>query len=513
MAVVVSGGAGSGGARIEVDPEVLIRAGQRLGSIGTQLGTLSGALDAAVSSGIASGMDPAGLNFGLEYGRLSQEFAGGLADAATSFKYVGYKLEATGYNYKNADAASTINGAGPAGGVGDAPAETTTADLPAGPNSAIVPPPFKWSLIVPFLRAIPLIGMFASAAMTWPSGNPSLMKLTAAQWRNFGLGLSVFDEDIPALKTVVSLQEIPEGARIGDALTQLGDGLSILADSASTLAQLIDDFANGVQDTQEAIRRLLDRISLDGLWDTVTGFLTGEGDDILREVAREVGDVLENFQSQVKGIVGLLGALSTAIGDAVTKFQKFVEPILVEHLGEDVGGALADAFTLYTDFQVGAVTGLIGAVSGTVAMADPDTWKGMAEVAMSVAEDPSTLPGVLANMGKEFIAWEQLTGEHPGRGVGEAGFNIATLFAPGGPLTKSGTVAKGLTYGSRLLDEGRLPRLTDLPGVGPRTPNLDGLNDLPGVGSQVPDVPEVRPGTIPESVIGPAAPDGIDTPS
>ncbi|HJR89872.1 MAG TPA: toxin glutamine deamidase domain-containing protein, partial [Aeromicrobium sp.] len=513
MGVVASGGAGTGGARIEVEPQVLIRAGQRMGSIGTQLGMLSDALGAALGSGIASGMDPAGANFGLEYGSRAQEFAKGLADAVNSFKAVGYMLEATGYNYKNADAASTVGGSGPTGGVGDAPAEKTAANMPAGPNLAMVPPPFKWSLIQPFLRAIPVIGMFTSAAMTWPSGNPSLMRLTAAQWRNLAQGLSAFDEDIPALKTAVSVQEIPEGARIGDALTELDDGLSGLADSASETAQLIDDFANGVQDTQDAIRRLLDRISLDGLWDTVTGFLTGEADDILREVARDVGDVLENFQSQVKGIVGLLEALATAIGDAATKFQEWIRPILVEHLGEDVGGALADAVTLYTDFQVGAVTGLIGTVSGTVAMADPDTWKGMAEVAMSVAEDPSTLPSVLANMGKEFVAWDKWSGEHPGRAAGEAAFNIGSLFVPGGPLTKSGTLAKGLTYGSRLLEEGRLPRLTDLPGVGPRTPNLDGLDDLPGIGPRAPDVPEFRPGPIPESVLGPVAPNGIDAPS
>src|SRR4051812_41301858 len=62
------GVAGAGG-RIEVEPEVLLRSGQRMGSIGTQLGMLSDALGAALGSGIASGMDPAGANFGMSYGR------------------------------------------------------------------------------------------------------------------------------------------------------------------------------------------------------------------------------------------------------------------------------------------------------------------------------------------------------------------------------------------------------------------------------------------------------------
>ena len=84
-----------------------------------------------------------------------------------------------------------------------------------------------------------------------------------------------------------------------------------------------------MQETQDAIRDLMDRISLDGLWDTVTGFLTGDGDDILREVADDVKQLLENFQSQVKGVVGLLGELTTLLGSAADAFQKWVRPILV----------------------------------------------------------------------------------------------------------------------------------------------------------------------------------------
>ncbi|PRC62794.1 hypothetical protein C6A85_01165, partial [Mycobacterium sp. ITM-2017-0098] len=65
----------------------------------------------------ASGTDPAGLNFGLKYGHHADEFANAVADAANAFNSVGLLLEATGYNYKNADAASTIGGPGPTGGV------------------------------------------------------------------------------------------------------------------------------------------------------------------------------------------------------------------------------------------------------------------------------------------------------------------------------------------------------------------------------------------------------------
>ena len=74
-------GAVAAGGRIEVDPVVLLRAGQRMGSIGTQLDALSTSLGAALGSGIASGWDPAGAHFGLTYGDDAQKFAKTLAEA------------------------------------------------------------------------------------------------------------------------------------------------------------------------------------------------------------------------------------------------------------------------------------------------------------------------------------------------------------------------------------------------------------------------------------------------
>jgi hypothetical protein len=495
--------------RIEVEPDVLINAGQRMESLGSQLGMLSDALGAALGSGIASGTDPAGLDFGLKYGHQAQEFADTLAKAANSFKSVGCALQATGYNYKNADAASTVGGPGPSGGVSGEPSQTMPAQIPSGPNGAIVPPPPAWWLIQPLLQALPGLGLIACAAMTWPSGHPALLSVLAAQWRNFATAFAIFEPEVNALKTSVGAQIIPEGKQIGLAFDQLGQSMKSMADASSTMAQLITDFASGVQQTQDAIRRLLDRLSFEGLWDTVTGFLTGEGDDILREVARDVGTVLNNFQQQVKGIVGLLGELTALIGDAATTFERWIRPVLVAQFGDDVGNFLADAVTLYTDFEVGLTTGLINTVAGVVSMADIDTWKGMADVALSVAEDPTKLPGVLENMGKEFVAWDKWSGDHPGRAAGEAAFNIGSLFVPGGALSKTGTVAKGLNLSRRMLDEGRLPQFGELGSWSHGTPKLDDV----GGGPKLPEIPDVKPNAIPESVIGPTAPNGIDAPS
>lgn len=488
--------------RIEVEPQALIDAGKGVGSLGTQLGALSDAMGQTLSDGIASGTDPAGLNFGISYGRQADEFGKQLAQLANAFKSVGLMLEATGFNYKNADAASTAGGPGPSGSVSGEQAETKAGDAPYAPNGNIVPPPSKWWMIQPFLNMIPLFG----AAMTWPTGNASMMNLTAAQWANIGRGLKVFEPALAGAAAAAGAQNIPEADQINKALKDLGDGATKLASFGDQMATTISDFAKGVQETQDSIRDLLDRLSLDGLWDTVTGLLSGDGDKVLREIAEDIGNVLENFQNQVQGVLGLLSELQTLLGEAADSFQKWIRPVLVGAFGDDVGNALADAVKISTDLQAGLGIAVIGLVSGTVALADPDTWKGLADTAIMIAKDPTMIDDVLLESGSEFIAWDEITGDNPARGVGEALGNIGSLFIPGGALAKGGSVAKGLAATRRLLDGGGLEGLGRLPGLGGnRVPDAPELPDAPAA----PHVPEFTPPPgVPGSVLGPNSPGG-----
>lgn len=490
--------------RIEVEPQALIDAGKQVGALGAQLGALSDAVGQMLSSGIASGADPAGLNFGISYGRQADQFGQYLAQASNAFNNVGLMLEAAGYNYQHADQASAAGGSGPSGSVSGAPAETMPADAPYGPNGTLVTPPAKYHLITPFLRMIPAFGLAAGVAMTWPSGNSGMMNVTAAQWRNFAKGLTVFESALAPVKAAVGAQSIPEGASIATALSDLGGGTTTLAGIADGLATSISDFAAGVLETQDAIRDLLDRISLDGLWDTVTGLLSGDGDRVLREIADDVSTVLENFQNQVKGVLGLLDELKTLLGEASDAFEKWLRPILVETFGEEHGNFLADAIDLYTDVQVGGAAAVIGLVSGTVALADPDTWKGLADTAIMIAKDPTKIDDVLKQAGSEFIALDEWQGANPGRGFGEAAGNIASLFLPGGALSKGGSVAKGLAFTRNLLEKGDLGPLGRLPGLGGhRTPDMPELPDAPGA----PNIPEFTPPPgIPGSVLTPSGP-------
>ncbi|MGN7778503.1 hypothetical protein ACTJJE_03130 [Mycolicibacterium sp. 22603] len=497
--------------RIEVEPQALIDAGKNVGALGTQLGALSGALGQALSGGIASGGDPAGLSFGIKYSRQADDFGKLLAQITDAFNNVGVMLEATGFNYQHADQASVAGGAGPTGNVSGQPEKTPVPDAPYGPNGSLVTPPGKWYVIQPFIRMIPVIGIAAGVALTWPSGNSGMMNVTAAQWRNIARGLRVFEPALNAAKASVGAQDIPEGADITKALSQIGSSATNLASAADEIATSVGDFASGVQEAQDAIRDLLNRISLDGLWDTVTGLLSGDGDKVLREIADDVSTVLENFQSQVKGVLGLLDELGTLLGEASDALNRWARPILVETFGEGAGNAIANVMDLYTDIQVGGAVAVIGLVSGTVALADLDTWKNLADTAIMIAKDPSKIDDVLLQSGSEFIALDEWKGENPGRGFGEAVGNIATLFIPGGALAKGGAVAKGLAATRNLLEKGELGRLGRLPGLGGRgTPDLPDLPDNPGA----PHVPEFTPSPgVPPSVVnppggGPGSPNG-----
>ncbi|MEH3130777.1 MAG: hypothetical protein PGN27_12560 [Mycolicibacterium neoaurum] len=483
--------------RIEVEPQALIDAGKNVGGLGTQLGALSDATSQVLSSGIASGTDPAGLNFGIGYGRQADQFGKYLAELANAFKSVGLMLEATGMNYQHADQASVPGGSGPTGSVSGEQAETKAGDAPYASVTGMVPPPPKWWLIQPLLNMVPLFGM----ALTWPTGNSAMMNLTAAQWSNIGRGLKVFEPALQSAEILAGAQDIPEAGQIKKALQDLGDGATKLASIADQLSTTITDFARGVQETQDAIRRLLDRISLDGLWDTVTGFFTGEGENTLRQIAKDVGTVLENFQNQLQGVLGLLQELGNLLGEAADSFQKWIRPILVGAFGEDAGNLMADGLKIYTGLQVGVGVAAIGLVSGTLALADPDTWKGMADTAIMLVKDPFKLDDVVKESLGQFLAVDKITGENPERGIGEAAGNIASLFIPGGIFAKGGAVAKGLSATRRLFEKGELGPLERLPGLdGTRRPELPDLPDNPGA----PHVPEFAPSPgVPPSVVNP----------
>ncbi|EKF24643.1 hypothetical protein C731_1330 [Mycolicibacterium hassiacum DSM 44199] len=460
------------------------------------------ALRAVLSSGLASGVDLPGINMAFAYGNGAQEFSNGLAVAANALKAAGIKLQATGHNYANADTISTIGGAAPTGSADTDFDKTDPAEAKRFPNSSIVPPPAAWYVVE---HLIPIVNPLGAPGASWPSGNPSMLRLTAWQWRNLANGFQPLSDRLRRGKTAVSTQKIPESSRIADMYDDLADGLAALAGLANEIATKIESFAQQVQETQDAIRRLLDRLSPGGLLDTIKGIFTGDADDTLIQVARDIRTVLENQQRQVKAIVEALGHLTTEIGDAASRFQNWADKNLRELLGDQVGGVISGALTFYIDFRVGELTGLINSVAGTIALADVDTWIAMGETTLGIIQDPSTLDDFLITVGKEFIAWDELTGDHPGRGVGEAAFNIASLFTPGGGATKGGIVAKGVNQFRKAFGKLDLPSFKG-PSFGS---NFDGSLSING--SKVPDVPEVKPG-LPESVITPGPFNRIDTP-
>lgn len=496
--------------RIEVEPQALIAAGALIKSAGEQLAALSDALSAAFSSGLASGVDGAGMVFGLQYEQQAEQFAKTLAGSATAFKNIGFMLEASGYNYLHADQASTIGGPGPSGSPGDVPSKTD-AHLDVHTNWGLVPPPPKWFLIEPLL-VVSGVGTTLAAAMSWPTGDSGLMKVTAAQWHNINSGLTALQTVVAPARAMINAQKIPEGPAISSALDTLDSAMPDLIQQCSTIAQSIDDFAGGVQQTQDAIRRTLDRLTS---FNTIKDLLTGDGKKVLEEIARDVSVLLNNLQRQVKALTGALDLIKGKLNDLADRLEKWLKPTLVSLLGEEVGGAIADYAIARIDISVGVLNGVIGTVSGVVAMADPDTWKGMAELATSLAEDPSKIPGTLKEMGKQFVAWDQWSGDHPGRALGEAGFNIGSLFLPGGAASKTGSIAKAAKFGKSLLDEGKLGKLGDLTGLGSKTTKLnelDHVGDLGSLGSKMPEVPEFKPGAMPGSHDGPRVPTVADPP-
>ncbi|UCZ58992.1 putative adhesin [Mycolicibacterium phocaicum] len=498
--------------RIEVEPQALISAGAMIKSVGEQLSALSGALSAAFSSGLASGIDGTGLAFGLSYEQQAETFATTLAKGATAFKNIGFMVQVSGYNYLHADQASTVGGPGPSGTPGDVPS-TTDAHLDVHMNMGLVPPPPKWFLVEPLLM-VSGVGTALGVAMAWPTGDSGLMKVTAAQWHNINTGLNALQNLLGPARTLIAAQKIPEAAAISSGFDTLDGTMKQLVQDSSTIATKIDEFAAGVQQAQDGIRRILDRLTS---FNTLKDLLTGKGKKVLEEVARDASTLLNNFQRQVKALTSVLDFIKGKLSEWADRLEKWLKPTLVSLLGEEVGGAIADYAIFRIDLAVGVVNGVIGTVSGVVAMADPDTWKGMADLATALAEDPSKIPGTLLEMGKQFIAYDAITGDHPGRGIGEAGFNIASMLNPSSAASKAGMAGKVASRVGRALDSENLvklgDKLSDLSGKTTKLNELDHVGGLGGLGSKMPEVPEFKPGAMPGSPDAPRVPTVSDPPS
>lgn len=499
---------------LAVDPKALFAAGSAVVAAGDGLAANLTVLTAGFAAN--TGHDVAGEVFGLGY----QDAAGSLLKAAAAAinacRHCGALIQQGASNYSRAEAASTLGGGG---GVLQAPAEPGTIAAPGppgtwGPGS---PPPLLWEVVESFVDDV------------WPDGDVPGLHAAAARWRGFGAAAAGMRGALNASKSLFDAQQIPEGAKIDEALSQIGNCIGDVGEQCGKLASSLDGFADEVDHAQNAIRDLLHRVgSLANPVHDVMLIFEGDAIEEIKKIARDINDVLHNLGREARAFEQGI-KLVMQVGDGlVVKFEKFMRGQFTQFLGEEVGNPVATVFDTWVNANEGVVKGAVGMVEG-IADLDPRWFlfdpKGAAATWSALGK--SLWKGSLINsflnpqeagktnlqMLKSLLHLDDWSTARPGLGFGENLFDVATLFVPGAgeagaAADGAGAAARGAEAAETAGGAGRAERaageLGEIAGVrgaladisktsGDLSKNLEGLTG---------DLPKIEPAPVSGSPVG-----------
>jgi archaellum component FlaC len=331
---------------LAVDPEALFAAGSAVVAAGDGLAANLTVLTSGFSA--HTGLDAAGTVFGLAYQDTAESLLQAATAAINACRHSGALIEQGASNYSKAEAASTLGGGA---GVLEGPAQPVTIAAPGPPGTLGPgkPPPLLWALVQSFLDDV------------WPDGDAAGMHAAAARWRSFGAAASGMQGALNASKTLLDGQQILEGGKIDDALSQMGTAVANIGEQCGKLATSLDGFADEVEQAQNTIRDLLHRLeSLTNLAHDVMVILEGDAIEEIKKVAEDIEGVLHNlgrearaFEQGVKGGLGVVDAL-------VVKLEKYVRGQLTHFLGDAVGNQVATVFDVFANANEGVLKGAVG---------------------------------------------------------------------------------------------------------------------------------------------------------
>ncbi len=508
-------------APLAVDPEAMFAAGTAVVAAGdglvANLTVLTGGFTAH------TGLDAAGMVFGLGY----QDAAGSLLKAAAAAinacRHCGALIQQGASNYSQAEAASTLGGAG---GALQAPVEPVKIAPPGPPGTwgAGEPPPPLWAIVQSFVDDV------------WPDGDVAGLHAAAGRWRGFGAALCGVQGTLNASKSLIGAQQIPEGEKVLHALWQIGDSANSIGTQCGKLAGTLDNFANEVSQAQNSIRDLLHRLgSLADLGHDVVLILEGKALDEIEQIAEDINGVLHNLGREARGFEQSMKLGMQIIDQWVVDMEKHMRGELKHFLGDAVGNQVATVFDTWVNANEGAFKGVVGMVQGIEELdprwflIDPKgaaaTWSGMAKSMwkgslINSFLNPQEAGEANLQMLKSLLHLDDWSTARPGLGFGENAFDVATLFLPG--VGEAGAGTKGAAAGARAAEEGgeaagaagRAGELGEVAGVSGELGDIGtastGLTtDLEGVTG---DLPKIEPPPVSGSPVGLAPGKPLETP-
>jgi hypothetical protein len=435
-------------APLAADPEALSGAGATVISAGDGLAAAVGAL--ASGFGANTGQDAAGEVFGLAYQDAAESVLKAAAAGINACRTTGYLVQASASNYSKAEAASTLGGGADVLPTPTRPGEFAAPGAPwtLGPG---VPAPALWAVVEAFVGDV------------WPNGNSAQIHAAATCWRTFGAALGGVKDALSSPNSVVGAQQIVEREAIEHRLSELGTVTAGIGAECDKLAGRLDDFADHVQHTQDAVRDLLHRLgSVSGLWHEVVEVFEGHGLDEVKQIAEDIKAVLRNLMAQAQALGPWLQHGMEMLDGLVRGLQIYVRSEIVHYVGEDIGNPLATAFDTYVNFGEGVFKGAEGMVEGLQQL-NPSRFaydpQGAANAWMDLTKggvinsflNPEEAVQANEKMLKGLLHLDDWSRDRPGLGAGENLFDVATLFAPG--LGGAGAGARATTDAARAASE------------------------------------------------------------
>lgn len=423
---------------IEVDPPALARTGQGLAEQGDALSAAAQTLAAGLAgSGQMCGNDKAGQAFALTYRQSGQGLFTAAEAAVNACHNLGYGIGVSASNYARSEAASHTGGAEPSVAP---PAEPTTFSGPAMPNpfGPAIGEPALWSLVNEFIGS------------PWPDGNPATLHAAAGLWRTMGEAVSAITAPVGAASSVVAAQQMPETGAIVAHLSDMATGLGDLATQCQSMASTLDSFAEEVNSAQEAIRDLLHRLSISGILEELGSIFTGHDPwEDVRQVAEDIKVILHTMQREADGAEAMFQTMMAELDSATNGFEAWARKEFTHFLGEDVGNAVADAFIYQVDVDAGLLESLLYTVDGLQQVAtNPREWEALAmnnpaTQITEFAKDPKAFLDTKVEALKQLGHVDEITGDHPVRGIAHLTGDIAQLFIPGAGEAKAAAEGTG----------------------------------------------------------------------
>ncbi|HWS91053.1 MAG TPA: NAD(+)--arginine ADP-ribosyltransferase, partial [Mycobacterium sp.] len=350
---------------------------------------------------------------------------------------VGDGVRMSAHNYSLAEVMSNVGGQSTS-----LPVPAWTAPLAAGsPASSVgtgdsTPPGWGW--------VAPYIGMI------WPTADSGKLRAAAAAWGAAGTKFGLAEiQGTAGPMGAIRAQQIPEGAAIDGAFSDAYSSTTSIVQQCQTIAAQLSSYAAKVDKVHAAILDLLARVC-----DPLTGikevweFLTGEDEDEIKKVADDIRTVVDNFTAEVEALRGQIaavladatGVLDTMGDEAAKQWDQFLHGSVVGQLVNEAGqrfeGIGKEAF--------GMAKGL-WEISQVRAVVDPIGYlHSMTEVSRGIAPLVGAAgghgPGVFESwkeLGKGITHWDDWK-TNPGQALGKSEFDLATMFLPGGPVSKLG---------------------------------------------------------------------------